>query len=223
MLPPVSSSFPSHVHVSTCLSPIFLSLFISPSITITLSRSHFSACDHGGSEFSSHVLLLLCPQGCSEGRQKGKAGERDLMGCCLTSLSPPGRSGEGNREPNGNMRKLKTHRSLAGCSGPQQTSGDNKPPRKDSASGANQTTPLQQLSCAQTIASLHAANSAKVRATAEPTSAQINQHTHAPCDGSHPQHHHRAFGAAGSWPGQGSAHQAHAAQILQSGEQGCTP
>lgn len=100
-------------------------------------------------------------------------------------------------------------------------------PRKDGTSGAtppqgNQTTPLPQLSCAQTIAPLYTANSAKVHATAEPTSAQINQHTHAPRDGSHPQHHHRAFAAAGLQLGQGSAHQAHTAQMLQSGEQGCT-
>lgn len=50
---------------------------------------------------------------------------------------------------------------------------------------------------------LYPAKSAKSHGTAEPVSAQINQHSHALCDVPHDRHHRRAFGATGLWLGQG--------------------
>lgn len=120
-----------------------------------LSRSHFSACDLSGSEFSTHGSLLLHPHGCSEGARRAKLGR----GTHGVLPDPPPRAPHSREEWRGQQgtkqEDEKVKDSQEAGSGPQQTSGDNTTPRKDGTPGEtpqrNQTTPLWQLSRAQII------------------------------------------------------------------------
>jgi len=164
VLPPVPSSSPTRVHVLTCLPPSFYSSFCDLSVHISnhynnaLSRSRFSACDLSVSEFSAHGPSLLHPHRCGEGGQKGK-GERHLTGCCLSPL-PALRSREEWRGQQGTKREDEevedSQEAPCGWLRPPADLRTRQPPEKvghpEQTPQGTQTAPLQQLSCAQTIA-----------------------------------------------------------------------
>lgn len=178
------------LHVCTRLlasSHLSIPVHISIHYNNPLSQSHLLAHDLSGSEFSTHCLLLVHPHSHSERARRAKLVRRTPWdaACPLSQLRAPGRSGEGYREPNGKVRRLRTCRILfAGVSGPQQTLEHNTTTRQDGTSGANPPGETRQLPFGSfhVPKPLYPAKCAQVRATAKPTTAQTHQHAHALCD-----------------------------------------